>query len=349
MAKYIPIDGTTAHWYSRDGFPHYEADLRKAKKEGLLPGAAAISRVIAKPALDSWKQNQLLSYTYSMMRDPVTGQSEEESTEEFLARVVEAYGEPLKQAAERGSEIHAALQWHIESPDSEDPAEYRDPSVTDALRWIDSHLERCWNNIAKSTPTISLAHSEDSVVNITEGYAGRVDYWGPYGPEGSRDLAVVDFKSRKVNMSQYKTRRNGPQPRFYDEDCMQLAAYAEAVKVTYKLKEAPRIVSLVISTNPDLEGSYPKEWTREEQKRGLMMFRLSLSLWRIMKNFPYREKETRMVECSWCKTIASSKVKPRSDRAFYCSACRSEGVPNRVAQQRYVARAKTNGKIHYGS
>lgn len=141
-------------------------------------------------------------------------------------------------------------------------------------------------------------------------------------------------------MSQYKKRRNKPQPRFYDEDCMQLAAYAEAIRFTYNLKKAPPVVSLVVSTNPDLEEVFPREWTEEEQERGLAMFRMCLSLWRLQNNFVYRETESHMIECSWCKTMESSKRKVRTDRAFYCKGCKQSGVRQRIAQRKYTEKLK---------
>jgi hypothetical protein len=69
--NYSKFKSESGHWYTQEGEPMYtiigangkerNTTLRDAKKEGLVPSVTTIMGVVAKPALETWKQNNYLT------------------------------------------------------------------------------------------------------------------------------------------------------------------------------------------------------------------------------------------------------------------------------------------------
>ena len=107
-----------------------------------------------------------------------------------------------------------------------DPDIPPDASVSLGYEWIDNHL-------TVNSPEVQ---TETAVVNLAEGYAGKVDYYGPYN---GGEKAIVGIKSCKVQS----------EPSFCMADAMQLSACAETIRLKYKLPDNPPVVSLIVSTS----------------------------------------------------------------------------------------------------
>ena len=209
------------------------------------------------------------------------------------------------------------------------------------MSWINKTLpsDRAGGANVEDHRSEYYGEAEYNVVNLAEGYAGRVDFWGRYYSGLHRgNLAVVDFKTRKVSMTKRKTKPNKANPSFYMEDLMQLSAYAEAIRESFKLPKPPGVVSVIISTG-EAKGIFTREWTEEEQKEGLQLFRLCLATWRIINKFPYISN---MVHCDGCQEHYHVPRPPRSDRTNFCTKCRDSGVPGRLRQRRFKASKQDN-------
>jgi hypothetical protein len=111
MADYASEGG---HFYTRAGEPAYtivgkngierNTTLRDARKMDLVPGATTIIRCAAAPALEAWKQEQLLLAALTLPK------LEGESEKSWLSRVKTDSRAEGKGAADRGTDIHAALE-----------------------------------------------------------------------------------------------------------------------------------------------------------------------------------------------------------------------------------------------
>jgi hypothetical protein len=190
---------SAGHWYALDGTPCYTTlskdgterptTLRDARKLALVPSVTTIIRQAAAPALEKWKRDQLMMAALTLPRRP------HESEIDWLRRVEQDSQETGRKAADRGTEIHGAIERY-----------YRQgfyagshSSVVDCSgKAIRAHCgEREWS------AERSFAHEL--------GYGGKVDLhcaeW------------IIDFK----------TKDGVEGSKLYDEHYMQLAAYRRAL------------------------------------------------------------------------------------------------------------------------
>lgn len=104
----------SGHWYRSDGTPAYTyinkkgeekpTTLREARRENLRPSVTQIIKLAAAPGLQNWIIDQHILACLTMPR--VDG----ESDTDYLVRIKRDAGEQARQARERGTEIHAAIQ-----------------------------------------------------------------------------------------------------------------------------------------------------------------------------------------------------------------------------------------------
>jgi len=186
----------TQHWYTREGKPAYTikgkngnerpTTLRDARKLGLLPSVSAINNEGAKPALAAWLQKQVLMAALTLPH--VDG----ESDESWIDRIMADSKEQSRQAADRGTQIHAWIQQGFEGQPIPDIGYEYHMAVRDALRRHGAERETAWK----------VEHSFAS-----DRFGGKVDL--------HHALAILDIKTK-------------PTPDkfgLYDEHAKQLAAY----------------------------------------------------------------------------------------------------------------------------
>jgi hypothetical protein len=188
------------HWYTKTGEPYYtmigangaerNTTLRDARKLGLLPSVTTINGMLAKAGLNSWLQQQVLLAALTLPRLP------NEPEEDWLKRVMSDSKATGREAAERGTKIHAIVQAHFEGSYHIEPPLYL-ANVEKAL--YDAFGDRHW--IAEK----SFAHAF--------GYGGKCDLMCPNG-------IVVDFKTKDTALDKVDV---------YFEHEMQLAAYREGL------------------------------------------------------------------------------------------------------------------------
>jgi hypothetical protein len=191
----------SGHWYDRAGTPAYtvigkngnkrNTTLRDARQHGYCPSVTTILRCAAKPALDLWKQNQVLLAALTLPR--IIG----ETDEAFCARVMEDSKRQAKEAAETGSSLHAAIELHLQGR-AIDP------------RWT-RHVVAVEETLLNHGIPLRQGKVEHSFCSA-KGFGGKVDWHS--------GVAVLDFKSKpKIDA---KTAA-------YDEHLMQLSAYGDGL------------------------------------------------------------------------------------------------------------------------
>lgn len=252
----------SAHWYTADGRPAHElpakaggtrpTTLRDARRLKLLPSVTSVLGVLAKPGLDTWKQQQV---ALAALRCP---KKDDESEEYWTKRVISEAFQQVEDAADLGSRIHAAL----ESGDvPEDLAVYVDP----VFAWL-------------AEKRLEVVEREIVVVNARHGFAGTCDVIAR-GAAGQ--MAVLDFKTRRTKPGQKVTP--------YDGQAMQIAAYAATYWGEDNLPRVYGANVYISTTEPGrLEVCpYQPEVLLAEWKA----FRACCLLWRHFKGYDPRIRE----------------------------------------------------------
>jgi hypothetical protein len=195
------------HWYTKDGTPAYTTvgktgeratTLRDARKLGLLPSVTTINGMLSKAGLDTWKQQQVLLAALTLPR------MEGEPEADWLARVMQDSKATGREAAERGTAIHAIIESYFDQVYMPEKPAYLDA--------IDSTLksafgEQLW------LPEKSFGHPL--------GFGGKCDLMAK-PVNGKGDGFIVDFKTKDTDLDKVDV---------YFEHEMQLAAYREGLGV----------------------------------------------------------------------------------------------------------------------
>jgi len=241
----------STHWYTRDGNPMYTVPskkdgsqrpttLRDAREKNLVPSVTTILNIAAKPGLNVWLQEQAILAALTLPR----GEDETESA--WLKRVVQDSKAQARDAADRGTEIHAAVQGFYEGQ----KASAYPFHVQTCTKAIEGRY-----GVKKWVAERAFAHEM--------GFGGKVDL---HCEDVVIDIKTKDFSDPSKVVA-------------YEENLMQLAAY----RVGLGIPEA-RCANVFISrTNPDAVAI--KEWDEEDLIRGWAMFTALLAFWQYKNQY----------------------------------------------------------------
>jgi len=247
----MTVASEAGHWYTAEGEPAYtivgkngaerNVTLRDARTLNLYPSVTTIIKEAAAPGLEAWKQRQVMEAALTTPR--MDGDPESE----WIKQVFTDSREQAKVAAERGTEIHGAIEHHYQTGPYRFPLESLQPHVDATVECVNKMISRAATWSAEK----SFAHPA--------GYGGKVDLH-------SKDCSgmVVDFKTK-----------DGEKPediKLYDNHFMQLAAYGQGLgyvnplcAIVFVGRQEPWAVSVTM--------------TREQRERGLAMFMALLTYW----------------------------------------------------------------------
>ena len=237
------------HWYTQAGEAAYTVTakngeqrpttLRDAKKMGLVPSVTTILKCAANPGLEAWKLNQMMLAALTLPR------ADGESEESFVSRVQADSKEQARKAAERGTEVHAAIEQFFDGTIQADSLPY---------------LEAVYKAVDKQFGDLKWCAEKSFASSF--GYGGKIDLHSMDG-EG----VVIDFKTKEFT-SESLEKAHG-----VDEHAMQPAAYRMGLEIP-KARCANVFVSVI---EPGLV--VVKEWTQEELDRGWKMFDALKTYW----------------------------------------------------------------------
>ena len=238
------------HWYDKDGLPTYtivgangkerNTTLRDARQWGYVPSVTTIIGVAAKPSLENWKVNQALNSAITLEQDPG------ESIEDFTNRCKQDSKKIGRDAAERGTIIHAMIEQG-----------FMGGKETKAYRVIKNYLD-------ENFPGEEWI-AEDSFCS-TSGYGGKIDLYSKSG-------IFVDFKTKDGLKDKQASKL------VYDDHGMQLSAYAEGCN----FKEPERVSIFVDREDPELIAVH--RWDKKTHVRHMSMFNSLLSYWKLVKKY----------------------------------------------------------------
>jgi hypothetical protein len=198
-----------------------------------------IIKCAASPGLEAWKLQQMMLAALTLPRAP------EESEESFISRIQTDSKEQAKMAAERGSEVHAALESFFET-------RHVTTKFADAVLGTEGEIVKVFGDMEWST-------EKSFAMN---GFGGKVDLHSKDG-QG----VVIDFKTKEFT-SETMDKAQG-----FDEHLMQLAAYRAGLEIPQA-----RCANVFVSvTQPGLV--VIREWTQEDLARGWKMFNSLLEFW----------------------------------------------------------------------
>jgi hypothetical protein len=245
----------SAHWYTKDGVPCHTVvgkngnerptTLRDARKLGLLPSVTSILSYLANPALDSWKQRQVLMSALTLKRNAL------ETEDQFAARIIDDSKRQASEAAAWGTKFHA-IAHGINTGNHCFPADQMQGWALAYDEWYGANIVR----------TIA---AETVLVDTEVGYAGTCDLIAEHQEYG---LVFADYKRQDV--------KNG-KASFYSKWLYQLAAYRHA----YKMDGV--CLSIVVDCNsPTL---HVKVWDDDEVQRGWGVFSALTKVWKAEKGY----------------------------------------------------------------
>lgn len=231
------------HWYERSGKPAYTVKgvngkerattIRDARKLGLVPSVTTVLKAAARPGLERWKAEQLLMAALTLPRMAA------ETEAQWIQRVWDDSIQQAVKAAERGTEIHAAVEAFF-SGAAGDPL--LQPYVTAVAMAVDQLGAQVWN------PEKSFADPS--------GFGGKVDIHS--------DAIVLDIKTKDGDLDSVKC---------FDEHFMQVAAYARGLGrpsartgIVFVGRDLPPRARLVMHS-------------ADERDHGWAMFKALLAYW----------------------------------------------------------------------
>jgi len=261
----LSVEG--GHWYHTDGRPSHTVEkadgsgtrptnLADARKLRLYPSVTTISKIIANPSLDYWKQGQMIQACTDY---PHNGQ---EDLEIYRQKVTRLARRKVKEASDFGTAFHLGVQSIIEDG-------FAGEECKDVAPWLTHFIQWTRNN------NVTFDQSEMVCVNHSIGYAGQLDASGKV----NNKRTLVDFKTQNIheNVKGIKT------PVFYPSWGQQLAAYKNA-EWEGKPAKIGQVMSIVFDSN---EPAYPwvKVWSKEEMNIFWSGFKCTARLWQSLNKY----------------------------------------------------------------
>lgn len=249
------IASEAGHFYDRSGNPAYSlmgkngkmrpVHLGDARTLNLVPSVTSVIKCAAAPGLDVWKQKQVLMSALTL------GRGTTEPDDEFIARIMRDSQEQARKAAERGTEIHAAVERHYDGQGDPEWATLIG-AVTDA---VDDEFGayRVWG------AELSFAHSL--------GFGGKTDLVTVDGAD-----VLIDFKTKEA-----KDFEDGKKLAYF-ENAMQLAAYREGLR----RPDATCANVFISRTEPWTVSIHV--WPEDDLQRAWRAFKALLEYWKAERN-----------------------------------------------------------------
>jgi hypothetical protein len=271
---------TSSHFYDKAGQPMFDAGLREAKAENYLPSITTILKIINKPALNTWQQEQILT---AALDTPYQGQSRDE----YINFIITESGHKSETAIDFGKRVHKAIDNYVKG------LTWADMNITEDRAKIEKVFD--WIKQSGITPL----ESEKTLVSYY-GFGGTIDF---IGKDENGDLVIADWKTQQCKLSEYKksTGENGeietpqgtflrPKPVYYDEMILQLAACKLLLIEKEMGNPKVRLMSVIINSDPFNDSIFCKEYDDKKIEWAEKTFLACLTFYKLFHKFEGGEK-----------------------------------------------------------
>lgn len=258
------------HWYFRDGTSCHEVPLKTdpsrkrnttikdAKDLGLVPSVTTVMKATKSPALDAWKQRQVIEACYNNKNVNLP-------LDQWSGMVTEAAFASVGKAADDGEQYHLVVESVVRNEELPDyeltiPPEF----FSGFCKWWHEMGVEC------DETEVNFAHPS--------GYGGRMDFVGH--DKDNRDV-FIDWKTRdtkgKTTLAYYR-----------DSMPVQLAAYMNGY--AYKISDDmlflhdPRLISVIISRDEPGRVEH-HEWPDDDHKHYLYAFNALFDWWKYVNQY----------------------------------------------------------------
>jgi len=195
MADYASESG---HWYTRDGAPCYlvkgkngkirNTTLRDARTLKLVPSVTEVMKIVAKPGLERWKQEQIKLSSLTLPAN------EGETLDEFSNRIDADANKQAIDARNMGTSIHGAIERYFKNGEVGKHKKIVEKLISELKIEFGDQL---W--------------SSEKSFSHPSGFGGKVDLYS--------NEWVIDFKTRDFLKKDLKKNFTLP------DNLMQLSAY----------------------------------------------------------------------------------------------------------------------------
>lgn len=263
-AQVIPHAAESLHWYYPDGRPAYTVpgargkevtpDIRHARKLGLLPSVTSIIRIMARPALERWKAEQLALAALTLPR----GAGEPDAV--YLRRLAKDARAYAAQRAVEGTAVHKAIEQAYRGEPYDPRCANHVGRVQDAIRGIDGPFVGDFKTKDTFDGKEGLALFYDEHVMQLAAYRAGLS------------AVVLDGAVTVTPNVECET------PFAYRQ-----LGYAGRNDVRFGSPHNASLVSFMIAC--DTGEVRTRVWTPEEANRGWDMFYACLTLWKLKNRF----------------------------------------------------------------
>ena len=272
-----------SHWYTKNGQAMHkvpgktvaerDTTIADARTMGLLPSVSGITKMMANPGLDRWKQDITIEAALSLaIQLSDVGMDADNLYAAIRAESNKVAGE----AANLGVKIHAAIESALSHEQWENQTvELADGKQVELKELVDPALAKL------EELGVKIVETEKVVTSLSHGYAGQMDVSYVNG-----DVAgILDFKSTKTKPTKKIEVRQG--------QSMQIAAYHHAC---WSSKDKPHFqpnhqgINLYISTT-EIGRIDVVKYDAAELAKQWEGFLACLTLWRLQNNYDPRIKE----------------------------------------------------------
>jgi hypothetical protein len=272
-----------SHWYTKNGQAMHkvpgktvaerDTTVADARIMGLLPSVSGITKMMANPGLDRWKQDITIEASLKYAIQSAYGDMDEDK---LYAEIRAESNKVAGAAADLGVKIHAAIESALGCQQWENQTvELADGKKVELKELVDPALAKL------EELGINIVETEKVVTCLAHGYAGQMDVSYVKG-----DVAgVLDFKSTKTKPTKKIEVRQG--------QSMQIAAYHFAC---WSSKDKPHFqpnhegINLYISTT-EIGRVDVVKYDAAELAKQWDGFLACLTLWRLQNNYDPRTKE----------------------------------------------------------
>lgn len=245
------------HFYDRNGVARHtvpkangdgmrDSHVGDARKNDWLPSVTTILSVIQKPSLERYKIRQAVLAALSLPR------IENESSDDFVARIYRDADEHAKAARDKGTAVHDVYCRYFHG------------------QFIAEESAHFVNRIREyESEQIDKVYWSEKVL-VAQDYAGTADLFMKHKLHGN---LICDFKGQDVREDR---------PAFYKEFVWQIGAYVQAHEYQTGAKLDGGAVIVFDRTTGKL---YPWYYSRAEIEVGIKAFNACKTLWQIDREY----------------------------------------------------------------